>query len=39
MTVLDRYGHLLPGSVDKVNDALDTMAIEATESATITAIG
>ena len=25
-TVLDRYGHLLPGSEDRVNDALDAMA-------------
>src|SRR5699024_8685948 len=24
--VLDRYGHLLPGQVDAVNDALDAMA-------------
>jgi hypothetical protein len=26
VTVLDRYGHLLPGHEDKVNDALDAMA-------------
>ena len=26
VTVLDRYGHLLPGSEHKVNDALDAMA-------------
>ncbi len=26
VTVLDRYGHLLPGSEDRVNDALDAMA-------------
>jgi integrase len=29
VTVLDRYGHLLPGHEDKVNDALDEMAREA----------
>jgi integrase len=28
-TVLDRYGHLLPGHEDKVNDALDVMAEQA----------
>jgi hypothetical protein len=32
-TVLDRYGHLLPGSEDRVNDALDAMA-EAARSET-----
>ena len=32
VTVLDRYGHLLPGSEDKVNDALDTLASAATET-------
>ena len=26
VTVLDRYGHLLPGHADRVNDALDAMA-------------
>ena len=26
VTVLDRYGHLLPGSEERVNDALDAMA-------------
>ena len=26
VTVLDRNGHLLPGSEDRVNDALDAMA-------------
>jgi hypothetical protein len=26
VTVLDRYGHLLPGSEDRVNDALDMLA-------------
>jgi integrase len=26
VTVLDRYGHLLPGSADAVNDALDAIA-------------
>ena len=25
VTVLDRYGHLLPGTEDRVNDALDRM--------------
>jgi integrase len=39
VTVLDRYGHLLPGSEDKVNDALDAMASGVSESASITAIG
>ena len=29
VTVLDRYGHLLPGHEDKVNDALDAMATAA----------
>ena len=29
VTVLDRYGHLLPGHEDKVNDALDAMASDA----------
>ena len=29
VTVLDRYGHLLPGHEDKVNDALDAMARDA----------
>lgn len=26
VTVLDRYGHLLPGSEDRVTDALDVLA-------------
>jgi len=26
VTVLDRYGHLLPGAEDRVTDALDLMA-------------
>jgi integrase len=26
VTVLDRYGHLLPGSEDRVDDALDAIA-------------
>jgi len=26
VTVLDRYGHLLPGSEEKVTDALDALA-------------
>lgn len=40
VTVLDRYGHLLPGHEDKVNDALDVMAkgAKATPSATVRAI-
>jgi len=29
VTVLDRYGHLLPGTEDAVNDALDVMARDA----------
>jgi integrase len=29
VTVLDRYGHLLPGSEDRVNDALDALAATA----------
>lgn len=32
VTVLDRYGHLLPGSEDRVTDALDAMADEAANS-------
>jgi len=42
VTVLDRYGHLLPGSEDKVNDALDAMASQATEdteSAPVSQVG
>jgi integrase len=39
VTVLDRYGHLFPGSEDRVNDALDAMAAGTSEdAATITAI-
>lgn len=38
VTVLDRYGHLLPGSEDRVNDALDAMA-EGVTTAPIRAIG
>jgi integrase len=38
VTVLDRYGHLLPGSEDKVNDALDAMAATEEDIATITAL-
>jgi hypothetical protein len=30
VTVLDRYGHLLPGSEDRVNDAHDVLAAKAT---------
>jgi integrase len=33
VTVLDRYGHLLPGHEEKVNDALDEMARVAAISA------
>lgn len=33
MTVLDRYGHLLPGSEDRVNAALDVLAESATSPA------
>ena len=29
VTVLDRYGHLLPGQGERVTDALDAMAREA----------
>ena len=29
VTVLDRYGHLLPGTEDRVNDALDLMVLTA----------
>jgi hypothetical protein len=29
VTVLDRHGHLLPGSEDHVNDALDHLAEQA----------
>lgn len=34
VTVLDRYGHLLPGHEDKVNDALDAMADAASPAPT-----
>lgn len=34
VTVLDRYGHLLPGHEDAVNDALDALADAATPSPT-----
>lgn len=34
VTVLDRYGHLLPGSEERVNDALDALADEVEESTT-----
>lgn len=34
-TVLDRYGHLLPGSEDRVNDALDAMAAAARTATTL----
>jgi integrase len=32
VTVLDRYGHLLPGDEDKVSDALDALAATASET-------
>ena len=32
VTVLDRYGHLLPGSGERVTDALDLMAEEARDA-------
>jgi hypothetical protein len=39
VTVLDRYGHLLPGFEDRVNDALDAMASNvAPPHAAVTAI-
>lgn len=34
VTVLDRYGHLLPGHEDKVNDALDALADAAVSAPT-----
>jgi hypothetical protein len=37
VTMLDRYGHLQPGSEDKVNDALDAMA-EAVQTASLRVI-
>jgi integrase len=41
VTVLDRYGHLLPGVEDRVNDALDALARgDATpDLATVSSIG
>jgi integrase len=40
VTVLDRYGHLLPGTEDRVTDALDLMASAApAKVASVTAIG
>ena len=39
VTVLDRYGHLLPGSEDKVNAALDAMASGVSDAASVTSIG
>ncbi len=38
VTVLDRYGHLLPGSEDKVNDALDALAEAAIPDATASVV-
>ncbi len=39
--VLDRYGHLLPGTEERVTDALDAMAkaaLAAPREATVTAL-
>jgi hypothetical protein len=33
-TALDRYGHLLPGTEERVTDALDVMATEASTATT-----
>ena len=38
VTVVDRYGHLLPGSETKVNDALDDMARDALSDPVPTAV-
>jgi integrase len=39
VTVLDRYGHLLPGTEERVTDALDEMAFTAPrKAASVTAI-
>ena len=39
VTVLDRYGHLLPGHEERVNDALDTLAaVVPRQAATVTAL-
>ena len=35
--VLDRYGHLMPGTQDKVTDALDTLANESNHTRAATA--
>ena len=37
--VLDRYGHLLPGTEDKVTDALDALAATASRSAEGSVVG
>jgi hypothetical protein len=39
MPIKSPYGHLLPGSEDKVNDALDALASGSNGKATVTAIG
>jgi integrase len=39
VTVLDRYGHLLPGSEERLNDALDALACEASGDGLVTAGG
>jgi integrase len=39
VTVLDRYGHLLPGHEDSVTDALDAMATAARPLAPVVALG
>jgi integrase len=41
VTVLDRYGHLLPGSEDRVNSALDALAEDAAtrSDATVVRLG
>ena len=38
VTVLDRYGHLLPGQEDRVTDALDVMFSEAQPATTATVL-
>ncbi len=39
VTVLDRYGHLLPGAAERVDDALDVMARDANRDRNATARG
>jgi integrase len=38
VTVLDRYGHLLPGSEDRVTNALDALAASYTEPRTVSGL-